>query len=221
MYKKVKRLAQTRQRKNLFDNWAKTYDADLEGAETFPFIGYDTLLNDIIAYAEIEPDYEVLDLGIGTGNLARRVPVPDDQIWGVDFSAAMLAKARLVLPAAHLIQADLVGKDWLEEIDLQFDRILSAYTFHEFADAQKNKILIKLAQNCLKKGGLIVVGDISFQNENDLLSAWAQFVDSWDDDEYYWSAETAIKALNHSGFSVVYEQVSCCAGIYKLFWTGN
>ena len=213
-------MSQTNKRQNLFDRWASTYDEDLGGEETFPFFGYDAVLQSMLTGAEIQPGHRVLDVGIGTGNLARQLPIPGDQIWGLDFSAAMLEKARLALPAAHLVQADLAGENWLAKIEQRFEHILSAYTLHEFPDPLKIEILIKLAKNSLEAGGEIIIGDISFQNQADYRFAREKYFDSWDEDEYYWCAEALTAMLNQAGFSVHYEQISICAGTYQLRWKG-
>ncbi len=213
-------MSQTNKRQNLFDRWASTYDEDLEGKEAFPFFGYDAVLQSVLTTAEIQPGHRVLDVGIGTGNLARQLPIPGDQIWGLDFSAAMLEKARLALPAAHLIQADLAGEDWLAKIEQRFERILSAYTLHEFPDPLKIKILTKLAKNSLKTGGTMIIGDISFQNQAEYHFAREKFSNSWDENEYYWCAESLAGMLDQAGFSVHYEQISICAGTYQLRWKG-
>jgi len=209
-------MAQYPKRQKLFDEWAKSYDQDLEDWESFPFIGYDAVLASLIKMADVRIGHNVLDLGIGTGNLARRLPIPDRHIWGVDFSRSMLDKAREVLPNAHLIQADLAGVDWVNEIQQSFDRILSAYTFHELPDVEKITTIIDLAVNCLKPGGCILIGDISFMNKAQFEWAHQFFADLWDEDEYYWCAEPLTDALTKAGFSVKYDQVSACAGVYRI-----
>ena len=128
----------------------------------------------------------------------------------------MLDKAQAVLPNAYLIQADLAGHDWVNEIQQCFDRILSAYTFHEFPDEEKIKIIKDLAENCLKQGGCIVIGDISFMSRAEFEWAHRYFADLWDEVEYYWCAEPLTDALGKSGFSVQYNQVSRCAGVYRI-----
>jgi putative AdoMet-dependent methyltransferase len=209
-------MTQNPKRQKLFDEWAKSYDQDLEDRESFPFIGYDSVLALMIKMADVRVTHTVLDLGIGTGSLARRLPLPDRQIWGVDFSRSMLDKAQEVLPNAHLIQADLAGHDWVKEIQQPFDRILSAYTFHEFPDEAKIKLIIDLVVNNLALDGLIVIGDISFMNRAAFEWAHEYFADLWDEEEYYWCAEPLTGALGKAGFSVQYIQVSRCSGVYRV-----
>ena len=195
-------MTQYPKRQKLFDEWVKSYDQDLEDGESFPFIGYDVVLALTIKMADVPVTHTVLDLGIGTSNLATRLLLPDQQIWGVDFSWSMLDKAREVLPNAHLIQADLAGHDWVNEIQQPFDRILSAYAFHEFPDEEKIKIIIDLARNSLALEGRIVIGDNSISNRAALEWAQGHFTDLWDEEAYYWCAEPLTDALGKAVFSV-------------------
>lgn len=220
-FDEVNRAAKNLDRQKLFDEWAKTYDQDLADEDSFPFTGYESVLDRILVTAKVAVSHSVLDLGIGTGNLAKRLHIPDRQIWGVDFSNEMLAKAGETLPGAHLLQADLADGDWMLEFQQPFDRILSAYTLHEFPDEEKVALLLSLAEKCLEPDGWIVIGDISFMNKPQFDWARQHFADLWDEDEFYWCAEPLTRALCEVGFSVEYTQVSICAGVYLLsFITG-
>lgn len=161
-------------------------------------------------------DCRVLDLGVGTGNLSLYFPVPQEQIWGVDFSEKMLEKARVALPGAHLEQVDLLDRDWLPMMNKPFDRILSAYTFHEFADPDKLALISRLARKSLAPGGLIIIGDISFINLVAFRVAHRHYEGLWDEEEYYWFAEIMLTRLEEAGFVVSYQQISTCAGVYCI-----
>jgi len=113
-----------------FDIWAETYDASV-GIDQFPFHGYRDVLRRIIALAGPIPGLSVLDLGTGMGNLALRLVALGCDLWCTDFSAPMLEKARQKLSAAYFFLHDL-RDDLPIEINLPFDRIVSAYVFHHF-----------------------------------------------------------------------------------------
>jgi hypothetical protein len=53
-----------------FDGWVESYDATVNDGVGFPFAGYECVLTRLVALTEAEPSHSVLDLGIGTGNLA-------------------------------------------------------------------------------------------------------------------------------------------------------
>jgi ubiquinone/menaquinone biosynthesis C-methylase UbiE len=92
----------------LFDRWAKNYDTSVtDGA--FPFAGYEAILDEVVRLAEVRPAMRVLELGIGTGNLAGRFLQKGCPVWGIDFSEEMLARARAKYPQIALVQADLLG----------------------------------------------------------------------------------------------------------------
>ena len=83
----------------------------------------------------------VLDLGIGTGNLARLFADVGCRVWGTDYSPAMLAKARLKIPEATHGAARSARAPGRLELDRRFDRIVSAYTFHHFELAPEGGML--------------------------------------------------------------------------------
>jgi len=202
-------------REALFDYWSQSYQKDV-GDGQFPFIGYEQSLDLLIKLADIRQTDRVLDLGIGTGALGIRLPVPQEQLWGVDFSTAMLARAAEALPGAHLLQVDLLSKGWPEELTQPFNQIISGYTFHEFTDDQKLAILSRLSANHLAVDGVFLIADISFPSQTDLKAGRLRFSDQWDEEEYYWCAEIMIPKVSAMGLTVQYEQTSDCAGIYQI-----
>ena len=157
----------------------------------------------------------MLDLGVGTGNLASRFAELGCDLWGIDFSAGMLAKARERLPHARLVQADLLG-EWPEELERRFDRIVSAYVFHEFPLATKVRLIHRLVRGHLADGGYIIIGDISFETHAARESAHERWLDRWDEEEDYWAANEAIEALRYLRLKATYMQISICAGVLVI-----
>jgi putative AdoMet-dependent methyltransferase len=204
------------ERRDLFDVWSADYDQSVNNSDDFPFAGYQETLSAMVRWAEIQSHYKVLDVGIGTGTLSHLLPIPGEQIWGMDFSQKMLEKASEALPDAHLMQVDLLSETWPLELQQPFDRIVSGYTFHEFNDQTKIALALKLAQHHLAPGGSILLADISFGDQAAFSQNRQHYQDFWDEDEYYWCADRMIPLLERSGFSVAYLQTSFCAGIYRL-----
>ena len=89
-----------RDRMHEFDEWAASYDDSVCLRDGLPFAGYDQVLDRVVQLAAPEPDHRVLDLGIGTGNLALRIARAGCRITGGEFSAAMLAEAARKVPGA-------------------------------------------------------------------------------------------------------------------------
>ena len=65
----------------------------MPGRGGFPFDGYEEVLDRVAAAAHARPGMAVLDLGIGTGNLAARLVAQGCTVWGIDFSTEMLKRA--------------------------------------------------------------------------------------------------------------------------------
>ncbi|MGY5854380.1 MAG: class I SAM-dependent methyltransferase [Candidatus Thorarchaeota archaeon] len=200
----------------LFDAWAENYDYYAENwSDTFPFIGYKDVLNRIVELCQPEPGMKVLDLGIGTGAVAQRFIEAGCEVWGVDFSGKMLEKAREKIPSAHLIQAD-IRSQWPDELQMDFDRIVSAFVFHHFDFDSKMNLIRRMVSDSLRDKGRIVIGDVSFRTFAEHSDVRKELSDSWDDDEYYWAADLVITMLRSEGVYVSYEQVSSCAGVYAI-----
>lgn len=204
------------ERVKLFDEWAEDYDDSIgEWAKQFPFEGYEDVLGEIERLSHAAAGLSVLDLGIGTGRLAERFVKTGCAVWGMDFSPMMLAKVHRKLPQVELIKADLLGH-WPLPAGRTFNRIVSAYTFHEFDLDSKVRLLSRLASEHLATGGRLVVGDISFPSEYVRDTAREKWADVWDDEEYYWASDEAREALHHVGLDAYYHQVSICGGVYVI-----
>ena len=199
-----------------FDEWAQSYDWELEqSTNSFPFAGYRQVLSLVKEQARVKQGMTVLDLGVGTGNLARLFVEEGCLVVGVDFSPEMLAKTREKLPQVELIQADLTLDEWPDVLNRRFDRIVSNYVFHEFPFATKMSFLTRLARENLSEAGHFVIGDITFRTAADLERVKLEAGDEWEE-EYYWLADETREVLEAAGWSVDYIQVSFCAGVYVL-----
>ena len=203
-------------RAQLFDSWAENYDAAVASAGgDFPFAGYEQVLDEVVRLADVQPPMRILDLGVGTGNLAARFLHRECTVWGLDFSAEMLAQTRAKLPQVNLIQADLLG-EWPTELQLSFDRVVSAYVLHEFDLATKVNLLQRVASHYLATDGSILVADIAFPTSFARQEAARRWADAWDEDEDYWAADEASAACEWAGLRVAYKQVSSCGGVFTF-----
>jgi putative AdoMet-dependent methyltransferase len=71
-----------RDRSQLFDGWAERYDRSVQSA-TGLFEGYERVLDQVVWAAGACSGMRVLDLGVGTGNLARRFVALGCEVWGI------------------------------------------------------------------------------------------------------------------------------------------
>jgi putative AdoMet-dependent methyltransferase len=213
-------------REQLFDQWAESYDDSVRAPSGFPHEGYERVLDLVAERACVESGMQVLDLGIGTGNLAGRLLDRGCEVWGLDFSLQMLAKVHAKFPQIELLKADLRG-DWPIDVDRRFDRVVSAYMLHELDLGSKVRLLTKLMHDHVFEGGCVVVGDVSFPTRaarDEAPERYGRVRDAdtgvertiWDDEEFYWAADEAAEALAPEGLSVRYEQVSFCGGVYVI-----
>jgi predicted TPR repeat methyltransferase len=199
---------------DFFDRWAKEYDTSVMDGK-FPFSGYEIILNEVLDLAEVSPSMRVLDLGVGTGNLAGRFIQKGCQVWGLDLSTHMLEKTHSKWPQVNLVQADLLDT-WSATLQPPFERIVSAYVFHEFNLADKISLLKRASTQYLAPGGFILIADAAFPTAAARAEAYALLQIAREDDEYYWAADEAITACESAGLHVTYQQVSSCGGIFKI-----
>lgn len=201
-------------RTKLFDDWAQSYDAGMKTIDgEFPFDGYERILDEVVLLANVKPGMKILDLGIGTGNLTARFLYQGCTVWGLDFSAEMIAQARTKMPRAMILQADLLS-EWPSELQQRFDRIVSAYVFHEFHLKIKIKLLQRIAFRHLSAGGRILIADVAFPTRRIRAQAAQRWADQWDETETYWAADEAITACERVGLHAAYKQISRCGGVF-------
>ena len=196
-----------------FDDWASGYDQSVLDEKRFPFIGYQQALERVVRLAEAQPGMRVLDIGTGTANLAAMFAARGCEVWGIDFSGAMLERARHKLPQAKFLLAD-VRDGWPGGLPPDFERIVSGYTFHHFDLAEKTRILKGLAAHLASQGRL-VIADIAFRDRADMDRCRFMVGGDWDD-EFYWLADETIAALEPAGLKTVFTPVSICAGIFVM-----
>lgn len=198
-----------------FDEWAPTYDESVTPGKGFPFEGYAAVLSTITRLAPPVPGARVLDMGIGTGNLARLYADQGCSIWGLDFSAIMLEIACSKIPGLVPGHADL-RRDWPLEFNLRFDLIVSAYTFHHFTLIEKRTLVQRILNESLADNGKLVIGDIAFQNAADQDACRRRVGMDWEQEEY-WLADETLAAFKDSGLACRFTPVSFCAGVFEFF----
>jgi putative AdoMet-dependent methyltransferase len=196
-----------------FDEWAESYDESVS-TDQFPFYGYKDVLTRTVELARAQPGMTVLDLGTGTGSLAALFARRGCEVWGTDFSAAMLEKARQKLPQAHFALHDL-RRGWPEGFPDRFDRIVSAYVFHHFELEEKVRIINSILQNYLYPDGKLIIADISFTDHQAMEAFKISLGNEWEE-EYYWMAEDALPRFQSLPYKVQYQQISECAGVFTF-----
>ncbi|CAN5748796.1 hypothetical protein BH18ACT15_BH18ACT15_13490 [soil metagenome] len=153
----------------------------------------------------------ILELGVGTGETARRVlPLhPGARLVGIDASEAMLARARLTIPNAELIIRRL-------EEPLPpgpFDLVVTALAVHHLDGADKADLFRRVAR-VLTSNGRFVLGDVVVpEDPADVVTPIDGSYDlpSSADEQLRWLAEagfTARLAWAHRDLAVIAADVA-------------
>ena len=199
---------------NGFDLWADTYDESVDNSDknnTYPFAGYERLINTILKNLIKIKKLAVLDIGIGTGKLSTELYKNGYQITGIDFSEEMLKVCNEKMPLAKLVQHDF-SKGLPDDIKYEkFDYIVSTYAFHHLNDIDKIIFIKKLLEN-LNKNGLIIIGDVAFQTRKQLNECKLINKNGWDDEEYYIVYDEIKNNLDNI-CNIEFKKISNCAGI--------
>lgn len=196
-----------------FNGWADKYDETVDGSMasgTYPFCGYDDVHRAV--FELIKNSSRVLDLGIGTARLTKRLYDLGIEITGVDFSENMLDAAREKLPRATLVRADLSEPTALDGISGKFGAIIALYSIHHLTDARKVE-LINGAKKLLDRGGVFVIGDVAFANEAERESCARAAGDEFDYDEYYCVADKLAPLIDGK---TEFRKISFCAGVLTV-----
>ncbi len=199
-----------------FDKWSGTYDKSIDALSNgYPFEGYYDTLSSIQRIVNNIKVKEVLDMGIGTGLLTKKLYDQDYFITGIDFSEKMIEKAREKMPDGRFYVSDF--NDGLPP-DIEkntYDAIISSYALHHLNNSDKVALIYKLFQR-LAYGGVLIIGDIAFENEQQLLTSKQMAGDDWDHQEFYFTANTLLEALKAVNICATYQQISSCAGLLKI-----
>ena len=197
-----------------FDRWAEDYDADAaksDGEGSYPFAGYQRVLDAIAHRVLARGTPAVLDLGFGTRTLTERFYRAGCQVFGQDFSPEMLAIARGKMPGAGLYLGDLTQGLAPELAGRDYDCIVATYSLHHLTDGEKVRFLRALRAR-LRPGGEILVGDVAFDSRTEREACRAAAGETWDDGEFYPVAEELRRELPGLRF----QRMSPCAGVLLL-----
>lgn len=124
---------------------------------------------EVVQRAALRPNASVLDLGTGTGDLARETltQFPQARVAAADFTLEMMRVGRKN-GALNFSAADALS---LPFQDSSFDAVISGFLMRNVADAQK---ALQEQRRVIKPGGRIVVLDTTRPKKN-ILSPFIKF----------------------------------------------
>ncbi|NNN18818.1 MAG: class I SAM-dependent methyltransferase [Acidimicrobiaceae bacterium] len=125
--------------------------------------GLGKVIDAVIAKADPDSDYEVLDLGCGSGQLSLPISKNVKSVLAVDISPRMieLLKSKLTTTGIGNIECKTASIQELNFEKGSFDLIVSNYALHHLSDGQK-KLVVEQGFHWLKPNGHMVFGDMMF-----------------------------------------------------------
>jgi tRNA (cmo5U34)-methyltransferase len=162
------------------------------------------MLEEVPSYPELQeqtakaaaerPAHTILELGIGTGETAKRVLAahPGARLVAIDSSAEMLERARSVVPEADVRLAQL--QDPLPEGP--FDLVVSALAVHHLDGPGKQDLFRRVA-GVLEPSGTFVLADVVVpENEEDVVTPvdWEYDLPDRVGDQLKWLRDAGLEA---------------------------
>jgi tRNA (cmo5U34)-methyltransferase len=138
------------------DAWDSDGYAPMVAAEV---LSYDELQQRVVTATLTVAATEILELGTGTGETARRVLAahPGARLHGIDSSRSMLTAARARLPAGRVTLTEARLQDPLPAGP--FGLVVSALAVHHLHGDEKADLFRRVAE-VLAPGGRFVLGDL-------------------------------------------------------------
>ncbi|WP_346887049.1 methyltransferase domain-containing protein [Clostridium sp. UBA1056] len=193
-----------------FNNWARTYDKSVseDRGELKIYKNYQKILQRVYELADSSciDKPQVLEIGVGTGNLASKFLGKCYNIVGVDQSREMLCVAKEKYPKLKVRIGEFLK---IPYGDRYFDIIVSTYAFHHLNEEEKF-IAIEEMIRVLKSNGKIILGDLMFKNKaekaNILKSLSKEQVEEIED-EYYSNIDFLKKEFERYNKNLSYEKI--------------
>lgn len=144
----------------LFDDWAATYDQSVTGNDRQyrdVFANYEGTLDEVVH----DSSGVVLEFGVGTGNLSKKLLAAGHHVIGIEPSESMRIAAKRKVPELLLLAGDFIT---FPALSSPIETITSTYAFHHLTDEEKGAAIEKFA-DILPAKGKVVFADTMFQSE--------------------------------------------------------
>lgn len=172
---------------------------------------YNDLLDLVVVRCQVRKGDRVLDIGTGTGELARRFAQNRGcRVVGLDPTADMIEAARRKEAAEDWgdVRFDVVEAPFLEIPygDGSFDAVASTQAFHHLPEEQKPAAVREMAR-VLRRGGRLAIGDVIFYGPADMEAALVRWPEELEA-EHFAYLETLQPMFRAAGLSIHAEQLS-------------
>ena len=202
-----------------FNNWAKSYNDDIKKdiGELKIYNNYNLILQTVydLVKALNKTNPRILEIGVGTGNLAGKFLNSNYNMIGIDQSREMLAVAKEKYPGLKV----RLGKFLKIPYDNNsFDIIISTYAFHHLNEEEKH-IAIKEMMRVLNNDGAIIIGDLMFESkqaEGIILKDLSLNQIGEVKDEYYSYIDELVNEFNKHNKKLEYTKIDMFNYIIKI-----
>lgn len=176
---------------------ARAYDVIWERYEQWEDDGGDSHRHARIeeALAFVPARHAALDLGCGTGTKATsRLAEVFDSVTGVDISPNTIDAARLRLPGARFVLADMTDLDLPEGA---FDLVTAFYSIIH-VPRQEQRDLFRRIASWLVPGG-VLIANLGVRADEDMESNWLGAPMYWSS----WDSETSKRLIREAGLHIL------------------
>jgi putative AdoMet-dependent methyltransferase len=194
----------------LFNEWAKSYDDTISGSDKeyrAVFERYEEILEEVAKEAK----GNVLEFGVGTGNLSKKIIDKGEKLIGVEPSVAMREVVKEKYPSIQVLDGDFLKFPTFTET---IDSIVSTYAFHHLTDLEKGEAIEKYA-SILPSHGKIIFADTIFETEKVKVETIEDAIKKryyrLADDlkrEYYTTIDILNQILYRNAFDVTFEKMN-------------
>ncbi|WP_163971375.1 class I SAM-dependent DNA methyltransferase [Oceanobacillus halotolerans] len=195
----------------LFDDWASSYDDTIDGADVEykeVFKHYDIILEEVANRAR----GNVIEFGVGTGNLSSKIMNKGKKLIGIEPSKAMQDVVKKKYPQLQVLDGDFLE---FPSIPFSVDTIVSTYAFHHLTDDEKERAIKLYAKLLPPTKGKIVFADTIFATEEDKDKAIKEATDKGFTRlaadlkrEYYTTIATLQQIFDNQQFDVEFKRMN-------------
>ena len=195
---------------DLFNQWASSYDDTVAGKDPEyreVFEGYDEMLERLATLSKSP----VMEFGVGTANLTRKMIEQNKVVLGVEPSSEMRRIAKVKCPEAAIYDGDFLEYPALLS---PIRSIISSFAFHHLTSGEKIEAIQKFRER-LEGDGEVVFIDTLFKDETHkqglIKDAERQgFLNLAQDlqEEYYPYLEEIKEMFVKEGFEITFEQLN-------------
>ena len=150
-------------------------------------------LTAILEMSDFQKDDIVLDVGIGTGAVAKKIKKHVKHVIGVDISDSMLKKVEW--EGISIVKWNICDALFTNNV---FDKIIARMAFHHIVDGLD--IAIKRCYDMLKVGGKIIVAEGVPPSEDPFVIDWYTNMFKLKEERLTFTLDELINKLEKSGF---------------------